>query len=514
MNTAHPDQPEASGRGFAPNLPAAAVPIPMERPPRTEIGVLAWLRHNLFSSPFNAGLTLILAGLLGGVSLLVLRWTVLDANWGVILKNWRVILFGVYPRSELWRPAASLIIVLGLTLLTVAVWRRAELQRLRRPILVAWIISPFVIGLLLGGFELPTLGSIGNNLGYFLFRPDLLPALNAGGRGPIALALVAGMTALTWGLEKGRLARGLSAAALAGVALINLPSAILLSGSIPTALPLLAAGAAGWIAGRWLSRLLSWTEKGRRLVRWLWLAVLIVCVFVLTDFTVGRPEFDPVDVLVPVQPSLWSGVVLTLVLATVTAVLSFPLGVLLALGRASRLPVVRASCVGLIEVVRGVPLIAILFMAQVMLPMFLPMNVSIDRVLRAIAGMTIFTAAYLAEVIRGGLQAVPREQVEAARALGLSEMLVTGLVVLPQALRLVIPAIMGQFVSMFKDTTLVAIIGLLELLGILSSITKQREFLGTVREVYLVAAAFYFVICYAMSLASRRVETRLGVGTR
>jgi His/Glu/Gln/Arg/opine family amino acid ABC transporter permease subunit len=181
---------------------------------------------------------------------------------------------------------------------------------------------------------------------------------------------------------------------------------------------------------------------------------------------------------------------------------------------ASRLPVVRAFCVGLIEVVRGVPLIAILFMAQVMLPMFLPMNVSIDRVLRAIAGMTIFTAAYLAEVIRGGLQAVPREQVEAARALGLSEMLVTGLVVLPQALRLVIPAIMGQFVSMFKDTTLVAIIGLLELLGILSSITKQREFLGTVREVYLVAAAFYFVICYAMSLASRRVETRLGVGTR
>ncbi|HLE22754.1 MAG TPA: ABC transporter permease subunit, partial [Anaerolineales bacterium] len=103
---------------------------------------------------------------------------------------------------------------------------------------------------------------------------------------------------------------------------------------------------------------------------------------------------------------------------------------------------------------------------------------------------------------------------EAARALGLSELLVTALVVLPQALRLVIPAIMGQFVSMFKDTTLVAIIGLLELLGILSSITKQREFLGTVREVYLLAAAFYFVICYAMSLASRRVETQLGVGTR
>ncbi len=195
--------------------------------------------------------------------------------------------------------------------------------------------------------------------------------------------------------------------------------------------------------------------------------MLVPCLFILTDLDVGRPEFDPVQVLTSVQPSLWSGVLLTLVLATVTAVLSFPLGVLLALGRTSRLPVVRACCVGLIEVVRGVPLITILFMAQVMLPMFLPLDLTIDRVLRAIAGMTIFTAAYLAEVIRGGLQAVPREQVEAARALGLSELLVTALVVLPQALRLVIPAIMGQFVSMFKDTTLVAIVGLLELLGIL-----------------------------------------------
>jgi general L-amino acid transport system permease protein len=133
---------------------------------------------------------------------------------------------------------------------------------------------------------------------------------------------------------------------------------------------------------------------------------------------------------------------------------------------------------------------------------------------RAIAGMTIFTAAYLAEVVRGGLQAVPREQLEAARALGLIELLVSVLVLLPQALRLVIPAIMGQFVSIFKDTSLIAIVGLLELLGILNSITKQREFLGTVREVYLFAAAFYFLISYGMSVASRRVEARLGVGTR
>jgi general L-amino acid transport system permease protein len=236
--------------------------------------------------------------------------------------------------------------------------------------------------------------------------------------------------------------------------------------------------------------------------------------FILTNFEVGRPEIDPVSVLPAVQPSLWSGIMLTMVLSTLSILLSFPLGVLLALGRSSRLPVVRATCVGLIEVVRGVPLITILFMAQVMLPMFLPLDLSIDRVLRAIAGMTLFTAAYLAEIVRGGLQAVPRQQLQAARALGLNEFLVTLLVLLPQALRAVIPAILGQFVSMFKDTSLVSIVGLLDLLGILGSITKQREYLGTVREVYLFAAVFYFVISYGMSAASRRLETRLGVGTR
>ena len=494
-------------------LPAATVP-PMERPPRFEIGPLGWLRRNLFSSPFNTALTLLLAVALGWLGFLVARWAVTDANWGVILKNWRVILFGVYPRAEIWRPEAVLIFVLVLTMFTWGVWRQTQLHRLRPLLLTAWVISPLVIGLVLRGFELPTLRTIGNNLGYYLFRPDLLPELNADWRGPVALFLVATVAAITWGVERRPLQRALTAAALVAICLINLPSALRLGGSVVPWLGPLVAGGAGWLAGRWFARLLSWSELGPRLVKWLWLAAFLVCLIVLTAFAVGRPEFDPVEVLVPVQPSLWSGVLLTLVLSTVTAALSFPLGVLLALGRTSRLPLVRAACVTLIEVVRGVPLITILFMAQVMLPMFLPLNLSIDRVLRAIAGMTIFTAAYLAEVIRGGLQAVPREQIEAARALGLSDILVTFLVVLPQALRLVIPAIMGQFVSMFKDTTLVAIIGLLELLGILSSITKQREFLGTVREVYLLAAAFYFVICYAMSVASRRVETRLGVGTR
>jgi general L-amino acid transport system permease protein len=202
---------------------------------------------------------------------------------------------------------------------------------------------------------------------------------------------------------------------------------------------------------------------------------------------------------------------LTLLLSIVSIVASFPIGVLLALGRRSSLPVVKTFSVLFIEVVRGVPLITILFMAQVMLPLFLPLELTVDRVIRAMAGMTLFTAAYLAEIVRGGLQAVRNEQIEAARALGLSELLVTGLIVLPQALRAVIPPIMGQFVSIFKDTTLVTIVGLLDLLAVGQSVIKQREFLGAVREIYLFAGVFYFVISYAMSLASRRLERQLGV---
>ena len=232
----------------------------------------------------------------------------------------------------------------------------------------------------------------------------------------------------------------------------------------------------------------------------------------LTTFDVGVESVAPSDALPIVQPNIWSGIMLTVILATVSIVLSFPIGILLALGRRSSLPVVKWFCVGFIELIRGVPLITILFMAQVMLPLFLPIDMTIDRVIRAMAGMTLFTAAYLAEVIRGGLQAVPEEQIEAARALGLAEILVTVLIVLPQALRAVIAPIMGQFVSIFKDTSLVAIVGLLDLIAVGQSVIKQREFLGTVREIYIFAGIFFFVFSYAMSKASQRLEKQMGVG--
>jgi general L-amino acid transport system permease protein len=213
--------------------------------------------------------------------------------------------------------------------------------------------------------------------------------------------------------------------------------------------------------------------------------------------------------------NVWNGLLLTLLMAVISITLSFPIGVLLALGRQSNLPVVRWFSILYIEVIRGLPLIGILFLAQVMFPLFLPPEFrQMDRVLRAIAGLVLFSAAYLAENVRGGLQSVPRGQAEAARALGLNPALVVLLIVLPQALKAVIPAIVGQFIGLFKDTSLLALFGLLELTGISRSVVAQPQFLGRYAEVYLFIGVIYWVFCYSMSLASRRLEQKLNVGQR
>jgi general L-amino acid transport system permease protein len=201
-----------------------------------------------------------------------------------------------------------------------------------------------------------------------------------------------------------------------------------------------------------------------------------------------------------------SGLILTLLTAVVSIVLSFPFGVLLALGRQSSLPAIRWLSIAYIELIRGLPLLGILFMAQVMLPLVLPLEVRLERVVRAIAGYTLFSAAYLAENVRGGLQSVPRGQIEAAKALGLSTPLVLAFIVLPQALKAVIPTIVGQFISLFKDTSLLAIVGLVDLLGISQSILASPKYLGRYGEIYLFIALIYWICCYSMSLASRKLE--------
>ena len=219
--------------------------------------------------------------------------------------------------------------------------------------------------------------------------------------------------------------------------------------------------------------------------------------------------------LTEVSTNDWGGLVLTLFLAVISIVLSFPLGVLLALGRQSSLPVVKLFSTLYIEIVRGLPLIGILFLGQVMLQLFLPPEYpKLDRVIRAIAGLTLFSAAYLAENVRGGLQAVPRGQVEAARSIGLNTPLLTILIVLPQALRTVIPAIGGQFIGLFMDTSLLSLFGMLELIGISRAVLANPSYIGRYAEVYIFVGIIYWVFCYSMSLASRKIERTLEVSQR
>ncbi|MGH2418456.1 MAG: amino acid ABC transporter permease, partial [Candidatus Limnocylindria bacterium] len=271
--------------------------------------------------------------------------------------------------------------------------------------------------------------------------------------------------------------------------------------------PLVTIGMVANAALVWLAMLVGFRGVvPRRVLIVAWLLSIPVTILLLRGVE-GTP-------LPAVGTNEWGGLLLTVLLAVVGIVLSFPLGVVLALGRRSALPAIRVVSTGYIELIRGVPLVTILFMADVMLPFFLPGEVRIDRVTRAMGGITLFSAAYVAENVRGGLQAIPSGQLEAAQALGLRSWQTNRFIVLPQALRAVIPANVGLFISLLKDTTLVAIIGLAELLGIGQAILAQPDSLGAHLEVFFFIGVIFFVLCYAMSQASYRLERELGVGTR
>ena len=237
----------------------------------------------------------------------------------------------------------------------------------------------------------------------------------------------------------------------------------------------------------------------------LWSVVVPVCAILMWGGVLG---------LTFVENARWGGLPLTLILASVGIVCSFPIAILLALGRRSDLPGIRAVCVGFIEFVRGVPLISVLFMASVMFPLFLPEGMTIDKLLRAQIGIILFTAAYLAEAIRGGLQAIPPGQFEAAEALGLSYWKKTLLIILPQALKISIPPIVNQFISMFKDTSLVIIIGLFDLLTTAKTALTDPPWRAFYVESYLFAALIYWVFSFFMSRYSQYLERRLETGHR
>lgn len=294
---------------------------------------------------------------------------------------------------------------------------------------------------------------------------------------------------------------------------------LLMVGRYPRSLTWRPVAAALFVVVLGVASLLTWGPVSRRLYRYrkvmigLWLASPIILGIIL--YGVGAP-FDAPDAgpLGRVNTRLWGGLMLTLIISVIAIIVSFPLGVMLALGRQSQYPVIKYFCVGYIELIRGVPLLTVLFMAEFMLPLFLPGGLTVDSLIRVITGFILFSAAYLAENVRGGLQAVPRGQYEAAYAVGLNTYQTTRRIILPQALRAVIPAIVGQFIGLFKDTSLVAIIGVFDLLSIGRAVLGQQEYRARQAEIYLFIGLIYFVGASGMSYASRRLETRLGVGER
>ncbi|MDX5629424.1 MULTISPECIES: amino acid ABC transporter permease [unclassified Brenneria] len=213
-----------------------------------------------------------------------------------------------------------------------------------------------------------------------------------------------------------------------------------------------------------------------------------------------------------VETSQWGGLTLTLIIASVGIAGALPLGILLALGRRSSLPVIRILSVIFIEFWRGVPLITVLFMSSVMLPLFLTEGTSIDKLLRALVGVILFQSAYVAEVVRGGLQALPKGQYEAAESLGLGYWRMQGLVILPQALKMVIPGLVNTIIALFKDTSLVIIIGLFDLFSSIQQATVDPAWLGMSTEGYVFAAMIYWIFCFSMSRYSQHLENRFNTG--
>lgn len=280
---------------------------------------------------------------------------------------------------------------------------------------------------------------------------------------------------------------------------------IVLAG-VATSVPIAAAVVGAIIVGRVLAFLKRRTPFLGKIPGVLWHLLMVSPAIALISLTLLNADLE-----------LWGGFLINFYIAIISIVLCFPLGVLLALGRKSTLPIVRLISTTYIELIRGAPLFVLLLLSGVALEFFVPSEVAPDAVFRAVTVFTLFTAAYLAEIVRGGLQSIPKGQVEAGKALGLSTVKITTLITLPQALRNVIPAQIGQFISLFKDTTLAgAALSIVEVLKVSEAITKQDDFLGKgyIYEALAFVALLFWVGSYVMSRESQRLEKRLGVGQR
>ena len=364
----------------------------------------------------------------------------------------------------------------------------------------------FGLGWILFDADWTVIGTLGGQLVIGQYNTDAAcPDRNCFWRPQAALLMVTMLLGMAWGVAGGGTTKRIAivvAIALAAFALLpyslermGLDVRILLLANLP-------ALAAGWAIARY-------TPLGTPR----WIAIAGVAVFVLTVLLLrgvsGIPGMGPVSVI------YWGGLMLNLLLAVAGIVLSLPIGIALALGRRSQLPVVKLLCVVFIEVFRGVPLITLLFMSQVLVPLAFPEDFPQNSLFRAAIIITLFSSAYMAENVRGGLQALHPGQEEAARALGLAGWQITTLISLPQAIRNVIPAIVGQFISLFKDTSLVYIIGMLDVVEFSRAfIQGNAEFLANTQELFIFLALVFWIFTYTMSYVSRRIEANLGVGRR
>lgn len=331
------------------------------------------------------------------------------------------------------------------------------------------------------------------------------PGQNCFWRPQVALMLVTMLLGMGWAVAGGGLMKRYAIGIVAALAVFSLLPYSLEEMGMDVRLLLLAnipALALGWFLAR-----------NTRLGTARWLAILAVATFVITLVLLRGVEGIPG--MQPVSVNHWGGLMLNLLLAVAGITLSFPIGVALALGRRGNLPVVKLLCVLFIEIFRGVPLITLLFMSTTLVPLAFPRDFPVNSLMRAGIVITLFSSAYMAENIRGGLQALHRGQTEAAQSLGLQTWQTTMFITLPQAIRNVIPAIVGQFISLFKDTTLVFIIGMQDILTYSRAfIQGNPEFIASAHELFIFLAIVFWIFTYSMSHISRRIELHLGVGRR
>ena len=459
-------------------------------PPVTETGVVGWLRANLFSSVLNTLLTVLGIALIALIVPPFLRWAVIDANWAgtaredcmdavgacwVFIKvRFPLLMYGFFPEPERWRIDLTGLMFLGGTAPLLAAPFLPFPERVNGWVLRAMPAACVVVSFLCFGFGPGCICAV------FLGAPFVLAAL---GGGPAGV-----MLRLEDRLPFGKFGIAAVFGALVGAVLEY------------------SGFGAGWplgIAAALIVLLVFGLSKPTWAAWQFWLLYLILpCAawVLLLGGAGGLPE---------VPTDQWGGLFLTIVIALVGMGASLPLGILLALGRTSRMPVVKSLSIGFIELARGVPLISVLFMVSVMLPMMLAEGMNFNKLLRALIGVSLFYAAYMAEVVRGGLLAIPKGQFEASKALGLKFWPRMRLVVLPQALRLTIPAITNTFLGLMKDTTLVAVINLMDLLGIIKSALADTRWLGFTKEAYFFAGLIFWLLCFIVSRYSLYLERRL-----